>query len=58
MERSREYVIVMIDSLEEVFSIFEVGATDCLARPLFAEKLRDSLNRIWQLITKKTVRTF
>ncbi|MGO2265204.1 MAG: hypothetical protein ACTH54_00035 [Vagococcus salmoninarum] len=51
-------MIVMIDSLEEVFSIFEVGATDCLARPLFAEKLRDSLNRIWQLITKKTVRTF
>ena len=53
MERSPEYVIVMIDSLEEVFSIFEVGATDCLARPLSAEKLRDSLNRIWQLITEK-----
>lgn len=53
MERSPEYVIVMIDSLEEVFSIFEVGATDCLARPLSAEKLRDTLNRIWQLITEK-----
>lgn len=53
LESSPEYVIVMIESLEEVFSIFEVGATDCLIRPLSAEKLRESLNRIWQLMTKK-----